>query len=66
MKKEINKISIIDINWVRLKDNIKIFQLPRQDELIQLNNKYFKVVKIIHTFDINQIIFIVVEENNIN
>ena len=56
-------ITILDENWSELKTNIRLSIVPKEGELIYMEefNKYFNVVRVIHYLkDKTQGIFIVV------
>lgn len=55
-------VSILDSKWNVVKNNIKILAIPRQDELIYMDDKYVRVLNIIHMLTEKARIFIVVED----
>jgi hypothetical protein len=55
-------VSMLDSKWVPLKRNIKITIIPRRDEYIWLDEKYFIVLNVVHSITDKQEVFIVVEE----
>lgn len=56
------KVTILDSKWSVVKNNIKLLVVPRQGEYIYLDNKYVKVINVVHSIDIKHTIFIVVED----
>jgi len=56
-------ISLIDSKWIPIKRNIKFDILPRKDEIIYFESKYYFVLNVIHTLNNIQHIFLVVEES---
>lgn len=55
-------ISILDSKWIPLKRNVKMVIIPRRDEYIWLDEKYFIVLNVVHSITDKQEVFIVVEE----
>jgi hypothetical protein len=60
-KKKYN-VSMLDSKWIPLKRNIKITIIPRRDEYIWIDEKYFIVLNVVHSITDKQEVFIVVEE----
>ena len=60
-KKKYN-VSMLDSKWKPIKRNIKIYVIPRKDEYIWFDDKYFIVLNIVHSVNHLQEIFIIVEE----
>ena len=56
-------ISILDSKWNQMKTNIKVNAIPRMDELIFVNEKYYSVLNIIHMLNDKHEVFVVVTEN---
>ena len=54
-------ISILDSKWSVVKNNVKLLFVPRINELIYVNNQYYKVLNVIHMLNKNQDIFVVVD-----
>ncbi len=49
MFKKKYSITILDENWVVIKENLKVKYVPRQNELVYLGSeKYFKIIEVIH------------------
>lgn len=59
-------ISMLDSKWIPLKRNIKMSIIPRRDEYIWIDEKYFIVLNIVHSITDKQEVFIVVEEQENN
>lgn len=59
-------ISILDKSWMPIKGSLKLKYIPRQGELIYLEerNQYYKVLNVVHnlTSKDKQGIFIIVDE----
>lgn len=55
-------ISILNNKWEPIKRNIKVNIIPRKDELIYLDNKYFEVIHVIHMLNKEQNVFIIIGE----
>lgn len=55
-------ISILDSKWNVLKKDLKLNIIPRCNELIYMDEQYFTVLKVIHTLNSKQEIFIIIEE----
>ena len=60
-KKKYN-VSMLDSKWIPLKRNIKLSIIPRRDEYIWIDEKYFIVLNIVHSITDKQEVFVVVEE----
>ena len=58
-------ISLIDSKWTPLKRNIKFTVLPRKDEFVYFESKYYVVLNVIHTLNDIQHIFVIVEESTL-
>ena len=54
--------TLLDSKWSVLKRDIKISAIPRRDEYIYMDNKYYEVINIVYRLAKNQDIFIIVEE----
>lgn len=68
MFKSKHTITLIDHAWNIIKANIKLSFIPKRDEYIYLNEKYYKVINVVHRLNKIQDIFIVVDydENKLN
>ena len=57
------KVTFIDKEWNRIKDNVKVDAIPRRDELIYLGKEedYYRVTQIVHWPSDNSKVFIVIE-----
>jgi hypothetical protein len=55
-------VSILDSKWNSLKRGLKLNVIPRCNELIYMDEQYFTVLKVIHTLNSKQEIFIIIEE----
>jgi hypothetical protein len=64
MFKNKNKVVLMDSKWSPIKLNVKFKTIPNKDEYIYFNEKYHKVVNIIHMLTNKQIIYIIIEEFN--
>jgi hypothetical protein len=60
-KKKYN-VSMLDSKWIPLKRNINLSIIPRRDEYIWIDEKYFIVLNVVHSITDKQEVFIVVEE----
>jgi hypothetical protein len=56
------KISILDSKWQPIKRNLKVEVIPRVNEYLYMDEKYHKVINVIHTMDKKQDIFVIIEE----
>ena len=58
------KVSFLDEKWELIKEDVRVFDIPRTHEVIYLisEKKYYRVVNVIHNIDKNQEIYIVIEE----
>jgi hypothetical protein len=54
-------ISILDSKWSVIKNNAKLLFVPRINELIYMNNQYYKVLNVIHMLNKKHDIFIIVD-----
>lgn len=55
-------VSMLDSKWVPLKRNLKIVIIPRRDEYIWLDEKYYIVLNVVHSITDKQEVFVIVEE----
>jgi len=55
-------ISFLNCKWTPLKRNLKITVIPRIDEFIYLEGKYYRVINVVHMMNKNQDIFIIIDE----
>jgi len=55
-------VSILDSKWNPLKRGLKLNVIPRCNELIYMDEQYFTVLKVIHTLNSKQEIFIIIDE----
>jgi hypothetical protein len=55
-------VSMLDSKWLPIKRNVRMEFIPRTDEYIWLDNKYFIVINIVHSITDKYEIFIIVEE----
>ena len=58
------KVSFLNEKWELLKEDIKVFNIPRSHEIIYLTeeSKYYRVVNVIHNINKKQDIYIIIEE----
>ena len=54
-------VSMLDSKWVPLKRNVKIVIIPRRDEYIWLDEKYYIVLNVVHSITDKQEVFVIVE-----
>lgn len=57
-------ISILDSKWQPVKRNLKLSIIPRINEYLFLDGQYYQVISVIHTFNKNQDIFLIINELN--
>jgi len=62
MFKKKYSISILDSKWIPIKRNVKMEVIPRRDEYIWFDEKYYVVLNIVHSITDKQEVFVVVEE----
>jgi hypothetical protein len=55
-------ISILDSKWIPIKRNVKMEVVPRRDEYIWFEEKYYIVLNVVHSITDKQEVFVVVEE----
>lgn len=55
-------VSLLDSKWLPIKRNVKMEFIPKTDEYVWLDNKYFIVINIVHSITDKYEIFIIVEE----
>ena len=55
-------VSILNSKWEIIESKLKLKVIPRQYELLYLNDKYLTVIKVIHMLNKTQDIFVVVED----
>lgn len=60
-KKKYN-ISILDSKWIPIKRNVKMEVVPRRDEYIWFEEKYYIVLNVVHSITDKLEVFVVVEE----
>lgn len=56
------KVSMLDSKWNPIKRNIKLSVIPKSDEYIWDDTKYYRVINIVHSIAKNYEIFVIVEE----
>jgi len=55
-------VSILNSKWIPLKMDLKLNVVPRSDELIFMDNQYYKVLNIVHMLNEKQGIFVIINE----
>jgi hypothetical protein len=55
-------ISILDSKWIPIKRSVKMEVVPRRDEYIWFEEKYYIVLNVVHSITDKQEVFVVVEE----
>lgn len=55
-------VTLLNSKWIPLKRNINLSIIPRRDEFIYFDGKYYQVLNIIHKLNEKQDIFIIVDE----
>lgn len=66
MFKKKYKVSLLDSKWHPIKRNLEMSFIPRKDEYLWVDSKYFIVLNVVHSIDTKQEVFIVVEEQENN
>ena len=56
-------VTILDSKWNILKDGVKMLAIPRQDELMYFDTKYYEVINVIHMIDDKHKVIAVVDES---
>lgn len=56
-------VTILDSKWNILKDGVKMLVVPRQDELMYFDTKYYEVINVIHMIDDKHKVIAVVDES---
>jgi hypothetical protein len=59
-----NNVVLMDSKWTPIKLNVKFKNIPNKGEFLYFNEKYHKVLSIIHQLTNKQTIYVVVEEFN--
>lgn len=62
MFKKKYSISILDSKWIPIKRNVKMEVVPRRDEYIWFDEKYYIVLNVVHSITDKLEVFVVVEE----
>jgi len=60
-------VTILDSNWVVIKDTIKVKYIPRADELIYISeySEYYKIINVVHNLENGKHgIFLIVTKNS--
>ena len=55
-------VSVLNSDWVVIKANLRLKHLPRIEEYLFFNEKYYRVINLIHLLDKSQHIFIIIDE----
>lgn len=57
------KVSFLNEKWELIKEDVKVFDIPRTHEVIYLISEqtYYRVVNVIHNIDKKQEIYIIIE-----
>ena len=55
-------VTLLDSKWNVVKNNVKLFVVPRQGEFIYLDGKYVNVLNVVHSIDVKHAIFVIIEE----
>jgi len=55
-------VTLLDSKWLVVKRNVNFTIIPRKDEFIFLDEKYFEVINVIHMLNNKQEIFIIINE----
>lgn len=58
------KVSFLDSKWQIIKNNVELFTIPKKNEYIYLNNKYYLVINIIHDLRRYHDVYVVLDEVN--
>ena len=56
------KVSMLDSKWNPIKRNVKLDVIPKSDEYIWDNSKYYRVINVVHSIDKKHEIFVIIEE----
>jgi len=59
-------VSMLDSKWIPIKRNVKMSFVPRRDEYVWIDEKYFVVLNVVHSITTKHEIFVVVEEQENN
>jgi hypothetical protein len=62
MFKKKYSISILDSKWIPIKRNVKMEVVPRRDEYVWFEEKYYIVLNVVHSITDKLEVFVVVEE----
>lgn len=56
--------SLLDSKWIPVKRNLKLAIIPKINEYIYYEDKYYLVISVVHQIKDKQEIFIIVEEKD--
>jgi len=55
-------VSLLDSKWSVVKNNVKLYALPRKDEYIFFDGLYYEVLNVVHSVDNKHIIYVIINE----
>jgi hypothetical protein len=55
-------VSFLDSKWNLVKNNIKLYTVPRKDEYVFFDGLYYEVLNVVHTIDKNHSIYVIINE----
>jgi translation elongation factor P/translation initiation factor 5A len=58
-------VTLLNSKWEIVKSNVKLISIPKKDEYVFMDNKYYDVLNVIHTIEKEHKILIIVEETKL-
>jgi hypothetical protein len=58
-------VTLLNSKWEVVKSNVKLISIPKKDEYVFMDNKYYDVLNVIHTIEKEHKILIIVEETKL-
>lgn len=58
-------VTLLNSKWEIVKSNVKLILIPKKDEYIFMDNKYYDVLNVIHTIGKEHKILIIVGETKL-
>ncbi len=58
-------VTLLNSKWEIVKSNVKLISIPKKDEYVFLDNKYYDVLNVIHTIGKEHKILIIIEETKL-
>jgi hypothetical protein len=58
-------VTLLNSKWEIVKSNIKLISIPKKEEYIFMDNKYYDVLNVVHTIEKEHKILIIVGETKL-